>query len=135
MRVLVFAFNGIEDNPHLPKNHIKNAVAYTGTHDTNTVKGWFTKEATPEEKKNFFSYIGKKVSEDKVSEEFVNIAMASKANLSIIPIQDILGLGAKARMNIPAQHRGNWKWRVTKEQLARKELEKLGEITRKHNRE
>jgi len=60
MRVLLFAFNDDPKNPHLPKKHVKNANAFTGTHDTNTVKGWFTDDASGKERKNLFKLVGKK---------------------------------------------------------------------------
>ena len=113
MRVILFGFDGSEDNPHAPYNHVKNSVVYTGTHDTNTAKGWFTTEATCKEKKYLSSIVGKWVSKESVSFEIVKMALSSLSNLSIIPLQDILGLGGEARMNNPSQPIGNWRWRVT----------------------
>ena len=118
MKVLLFAFDGDNCNPHLPKNHTENSVVYTGTHDTNTIKGWFTAEAAYNEKQNLFKTLGRKVSDREVSFELVKMALMSKADLSIIPLQDILGLGAEARMNNPSRPGGNWGWRVTAEQFS-----------------
>ena len=67
MRVIFFAFGGSSDNPHLPQNHPINSVAYTGTHDTNTAKGWFLNDSNPAERDNLFRYAGRKLSEDEVS--------------------------------------------------------------------
>lgn len=134
MRVLIFAFGSSADNPNLPANYIENCVVYTGTHDTNTVKGWFTEEATPKEARQVFKCSGRKVSETQVNGEFIRLALESKANLSIIPLQDVLGLGSEARMNHPASQLHNWEWRVNSEQLSGKCFEKLSEMTKNSGR-
>jgi 4-alpha-glucanotransferase len=130
MRVLLFGFDGNQDNIHLPSNYVENSVAYTGTHDTNTVKGWFVNEARAEEKYNIFKYINKIVSEKEISGEFVRLVLSSKAKLSIIPLQDILSIGAEGRLNHPSRTHSNWEWRVTPEQLDSPRLGELGEMTR-----
>ncbi len=113
MKVLLFAFgNGSAANPYLLHNHIKNCVVYTGTHDNNTVRGWFENEASLKEKQRLYSYLGRKVSAQHVHEEFLRLAMMSVANTAIIPMQDILGLGSIAHMNRPATIKGNWRWRL-----------------------
>jgi 4-alpha-glucanotransferase len=129
MRVLLFAFDGSRRNPHLPENHVENCVVFTGTHDTNTVRGWFADEATAKQRKALFKYLGKTVSEKPVSREFVRLALASKANLSIVPLQDVLGLGSEARMNKPATRRGNWEWRLTLDEMASEKMKEFGEMT------
>jgi 4-alpha-glucanotransferase len=129
MKVLLFAFDGSSDNPHLPHNYSRNSVVLTGTHDTNTVREWFAKEATLEEKNILIKYLGKHLSEEEVSWEFIKLAMNSTANLSIIPLQDVLSLGAEGRMNNPAMSVNNWGWRVTEEQLMGDMFGKLGKIT------
>lgn len=134
MRVLLFGFDGSAKNPHLPKNHIKNSVVYTGTHDTNTVRGWFAKEATAKEKQNVYKQIGRRVSHAEVSFEFVKLALESRANLSIIPLQDILSFGAEARMNNPSRNSDNWRWRVTDKQLASERLQDFGLLTAEYKR-
>ena len=129
MKVLVFAFNGSLDNPNLPMNHTKNSVVYTGTHDTNTIKGWFIDEATCKEKELLFKCIGKKVSKNQVCREFIKLALSSNANLSIIPLQDLLSLGSEARMNHPAKPSLNWEWRLKSEQLTNKNFEEFKTLT------
>ena len=129
MRVLLFAFDGPKDNPHLPANHVKNSVAFTGTHDTNTVKGWFTSEAKSKEKQLLFKLISRKVSAKDVSSELVRLALNSVADLSIIPLQDVLGLGSEARMNNPGQLGNNWEWRATPNQLTNETVCKLHHVT------
>lgn len=114
MRILLFAFgNRLSENSDLPHNHVKNCLVYTGTHDNNTVRGWFEKEASKEDRKRFFNYIGKRVNAQKVSMEFVRMCLMSVADTAIIPMQDILGLGEEARMNFPSTTEGNWQWRLT----------------------
>ncbi len=114
MKVLLFAFtNNAATNPYLLHNHTKNCIVYTGTHDNNTVRGWFENEASESEKKRLFAYLGKRVTVRKVHTEFVRLAMTSAANTAIIPMQDILGLGSSARMNRPASIKGNWRWRLS----------------------
>jgi 4-alpha-glucanotransferase len=134
MRVILFGFDGSKDNPHIPSNHVENSVVYTGTHDTNTAHGWFTNEASAKEKANLQSLIGKKVEASNVSSELVKLALSSISNLCLIPIQDVLGLSAEARMNNPSKPLGNWTWRVTKQQLNSQKLPELGELTANYMR-
>jgi len=134
MRVLLFAFVGARDNPNFPANHIRNSVVYTGTHDTNTAEGWFAEEASHEETKQVFKCLGRKVSKKQISFEFIKLALNSKSNLCIIPIQDILGLGSEARMNRPSVRFHNWEWRVKSEQLSSKSFEKLEKMTQSSER-
>ena len=134
MNVLLFAFDSGTDNPYLPNNHLPDSVAYTGTHDTNTVRGWFRDEATPEQKKRLFEYVGKELPEEEVSWEFICLALDSGARLSIIPVQDVLSLGSSARMNRPSSAEGNWEWRATSEQLKSDAFRRLGEKTESSGR-
>lgn len=134
MRVVLFAFDGDKNNPHLPKNHIKNAVVYTGTHDTNTARGWFATEASAKDKRTLFRVVGREVSEKEVSHELLRLALSSVADLSILPFQDVLGLRAEARMNNPSRSRGNWEWRVTEAQLQSPKLRALQALTVQYER-
>ncbi len=130
MKVLLFAFGeDLPTNPYAPHNHIKNCVVYTGTHDNNTIRGWFKKELGPEDKKRISEYIGREVSEKTIHWEIIRLAMMSVADMVIIPMQDILGLGEKYRMNLPASSEGNWEWRLLPEQLSPSLLKKLKELT------
>lgn len=113
MRVLHFAFDGDPaGNPHIPHNHVKNCIVYTGTHDNNTTRGWYKSDADRQHKKRLNEYLGFKVSAKNVHWHLIHLAMSSVANLSVIPIQDILGLPESARMNHPARKKGNWLWRM-----------------------
>ena len=118
MKVILFAFEDDNPvNPYLPHTYGKNCVVYTGTHDNNTVRGWFENEADDRTKKRVFHYLGHDVSLNDVHKEFIRLALMSAADTAILPMQDLLGLGEEARMNRPAISRGNWEWRLLPEQL------------------
>jgi 4-alpha-glucanotransferase len=133
MRVLMFAFGGdMVNNLHIPHNFSQNSVVYTGTHDNNTVKGWFKKELGRKARKNLSNYLGRNVNAMNCPKAMVRFAYKSVAKLAIIPMQDILGLGMASRMNIPSVETGNWTWRLKKNQIkvkTEKKLRKLSEIT------
>jgi len=133
-RVLLFAFVGVPDNPHIPHNHIRNCLLYTGTHDNNTVRGWFETEAMPAEKERVRRYLGRDVPPHEIHQEFIRLAMSSIADTVILPLQDILGLGAEARMNRPATSEGNWEWRVAPDRLTGTVAEQLRTITMTYER-
>ncbi|MFI5322041.1 MAG: 4-alpha-glucanotransferase, partial [Thermodesulfobacteriota bacterium] len=111
-----------------------NCLVYTGTHDNNTVIGWWEEEAGKEEKERFYKYIGRKIDASEVCLEFIGLSMSSIANTSIIPMQDILGLGSEAKMNKPSTKTGNWKWRLKPDDIDRNLAKKLREITETNNR-
>jgi 4-alpha-glucanotransferase len=135
MKVLLFAFGeDMSTNPYAPHNHIRNCVIYTGTHDNNTIRGWFKKELGPEARKRISDYIGREITEKNVHWEIIRLAMMSVADLVIIPMQDILGLGEKERMNIPASANENWEWRLLHEQLTPPLIKKLSDMTRIYGR-
>ena len=121
-------------NAYIPHNLNKNCILYTGTHDNNTVRGWFENELKPEDKAKVFSYLGKKVSGDELPWELIRILMQSKANTVIFPVQDILGLDQNDRMNIPGIAQDNWQWRLLKDQLADNIIEELSRLTQNSNR-
>lgn len=135
MKVLQFAFG--EDNPnhpYLPHNYQENCVVYTGTHDNNTVRGWFEEETKPKERQRIVDYIGAEVSPGDVHEVFMSMAMSSRARLSMFPIQDVLGLASDARMNQPAKPSGNWTWRLEEGQIGPEVIDGLAGMTRQHGR-
>lgn len=108
MRVLMFAFHDqYKKSRDLPDNYTSESVVYTGTHDNNTLRGWFEEDMLPAEKKNLDEYLGRDVGADDVNWVMIDLAMRSSANISIIPLQDLLGLGREARMNRPSTVRGN----------------------------
>lgn len=135
MKVLLFAFGEeLPMNPYIPHNVVRNCVLYTGTHDINTVRGWFEMEATPADKGRLFQYLGREVPVEELHWELIRLVMMSVANLTIIPVQDILGLGEDARMNLPATSDGNWRWRLLPEQLTSSHARKLLEMTEIYGR-
>ena len=135
MRILQYAFDdNPKENTHWLHNHIRNCVVYTGTHDNNTVRGWFDKNAKPKQKQQLFDYLGRRVSPAKLHWELVRLAFSSVADTAIIPMQDILGLSEKARMNRPGTIRNNWRWRLGRYQLSPSLTEKLAKLTTLHGR-
>jgi 4-alpha-glucanotransferase len=129
MRVLQFAFDGHRDNPHLPQNHVRNSLVCTGTHDTNTTRGWFVEEATQHDREVLEDIVGHRVSPDSVCSELMGMAMSSSSDICIIPFQDVLGLGGEARMNNPSVSEGNWRWRAMAEETSDENFKRLGELT------
>lgn len=105
MRVLQFAFGEDKNNDYLPHSYDKNTVVYTGTHDNNTSIGWY-ENATEEEKDHFRRYMN--TAGESPNWDFIRLAFSSSAQVAIIPLQDVLGLGADYRMNTPGTVEGNW---------------------------
>ncbi|XP_048335641.2 4-alpha-glucanotransferase, chloroplastic/amyloplastic [Ziziphus jujuba] len=110
MAVLQFGFGSDAANPHLPHNHESNQVVYTGTHDNDTILGWWD-VLKQEEKSNVLKYLSI-TNEDDISWALIRSVLSSVARTAIIPMQDVLKLGSSARMNIPATQFGNWGWRI-----------------------
>ena len=134
-KVLQFAFDGNPHNPHLPANYVPNSVVYTGTHDNNTTRGWY--EALPEEqRRKVRGYLHRGDDDDgsDIAWELLQQAWSSVAAVAIAPLQDVLNLGADARMNTPGSSEGNWCWRTTKETLNATVFERLRDLTAASNR-
>jgi len=135
MKVLLFAFGkDLPTNPYIPHNLPKNCVAYTGTHDNNTIRGWFEGEEAPEDKKRLLRYLGRNIPVEKLHWELIRLLMMSAANTVIFPMQDILGLGEESRMNRPATLEGNWQWRLLPDVLSRELKNRLLEMTEMYGR-
>jgi 4-alpha-glucanotransferase len=128
-RVLQFAFDGDSGNPHLPHNFVHNTIAYTGTHDNNTTRGWF--EAAPDdERQKLWNYLGRSPGDcSEAAPAMIRLAWSSPAALAITPLQDLLNLGAEARMNVPGRTEGNWRWRCTEAMLSPSAFEHLCDLT------
>jgi 4-alpha-glucanotransferase len=135
MKLLIFAFgDNMARNPYVPHNIPVNALVYTGTHDNNTVRGWFEREAKPEDKRRLFSYLGREIPADQIHWEMIRLAMMSVANVAIIPVQDLLGLGEEARMNRPSVSGGNWEWRLSPDALTPALEKRVREMTEIYGR-
>ena len=116
MRILQFAFgDGLIDNPHKPYNFVRNCVVYTGTHDNETTAGWFAEEMGNAPGEEALAYTGSAGMEPVW--DFIRLALGSVADTVILPMQDILELGAEARMNTPSTKGDNWKWRMAEDAL------------------
>ncbi len=124
MHVLQFAWGGNTDSPFLPHHHRPNAVVYTGTHDNDTTTGWW--RANPQVHGQVRAYV--RPQDPDIAWEFVRLACSSVANTAIAPLQDLLGLGSEARMNVPGVTDGNWGWRVPPGAFDRERAEKLLEL-------
>lgn len=130
MKVLLFAFGeDFASNAYIPHNIPRNSVVYTGTHDNNTVRGWFDNEATPDDIKRLSAYAGRDIDASNVCMEMCRLAMISRADTAILPMQDILGLGQEARMNLPSQKPGNWMWRMAPSMLTSQVARRLRDMT------
>jgi malto-oligosyltrehalose synthase/4-alpha-glucanotransferase len=126
MKVLQFAFGeNFNQSEHIPHWHEKNFVVYTGTHDNNTIRGWYRSEAEESMRQRIELYAGRPLEEDEIPDLLCRMAMASVATTAIIPLQDLLGLDEMARMNTPSSVGNNWRWRLTKDDLTMEAMKKL----------
>jgi 4-alpha-glucanotransferase len=122
MSVLQFGFGDEGAHIYLP-HRAAGKVIYTGTHDNDTVAGWWRSGAAEHERRNAEAYVGR--CDDGIHWAFIRAAQSSPASLSIIPLQDVLGLGSEARMNTPSLHGGNWRWRFDQGRLTSELAAKL----------
>ena len=131
IRVFQFGFLGDYDNPHMPHNYNENVVAYTGTHDNNTLFGYLW-ELDEDNKKRMLEYCNYHSPDwEKGYDSILRTIFASSAGLVILPIQDLLGYGSDTRLNIPGKADGNWQFRITKEQMEsidKNKFKRLNEI-------
>jgi len=126
MKVLQFAFDGNRLNPYLPQNCEENAVFYTGTHDNDTLKGWFRR--LDEDTKAYVLSslnINSDLNEEKIIDKMIESVLESNAVLAVIPLQDYLHLDSSGRINTPSTLGGNWTWRVKKEMLTDELTDKI----------
>ena len=142
MHVLQFSFGGDPKNSDLPHNYIRNSVAYTGTHDKDTTIGWFTDpgkvgstrtaEEIQRERKFCLRYLNSDGAE--INWDFMRALMQSVSNRVVIPLQDVLGLGSEARMNLPNSTEGNWLWRFKTGSINESLSRRLREMTETYGR-
>jgi 4-alpha-glucanotransferase len=142
MRVLQFGF-GADPNgeKHLPHRFVPHCIVYTGTHDNDTARGWLnsaqvqsTQSAAEVQAERAYAlrYLG--VSGEEFHWDMIRLAMSSVADVAIIPMQDVLGLDSKARMNVPGKAQGNWGWRYLADQLTTEVKDHLAEVTAIYSR-
>jgi 4-alpha-glucanotransferase len=122
MAVLQFALGRDPSNPHLPKNHAEQSVVYTGTHDNDTTVGWWA--SLSDEDRAWTA-----LDPADPSWSLIELAWSSRAALSVAPLQDVLGLGSEARMNLPGTEQGNWRWRYRAGDLTEALAQRLRSVT------
>src|SRR5262245_32819362 len=143
MRILQFAFGDDPEAPnYLPHNYVPDCVVYTGTHDNDTAVGWFhsqagagttrTAEQIARERKHTLAYMNTSGAE--IHWDLIRLAVASVARLAIFPLQDVLGLGTEARINLPSTTTGNWRWRLAPGQFTTQHEERLRKLVQTYDR-
>lgn len=134
MKVLEFAFDSREESDYLPHNYDKNCIVYTGTHDNDTIQGWYH-SISKEDKEFSARYLNNYNTEvSDVHWDFIRLAQQSVAKLCIIPIQDYLGLGNEARINRPSTLGNNWKWRMYEGEITPDIIKKIRDMTKIYGR-
>ena len=131
MKVLQFAFTSGYKNVHLPHNYHGRNFAYTGTHDNDTLIGWW-RSLSREEKIKIKIYLNFK--NGTISKQLIEMVWSSSAEVAIIPMQDVLELGGEARMNTPGTPEGNWGWRYNKKQLKKEHFQFMNNLNKIYNR-
>ena len=130
MKVLEFAFDSREKSDYLPYTYEKNSVVYTGTHDNETIAGWYA-GLDKSDLKMCTDYMNiDRIPGKEYHWDFIRLAMLSVSDLCVIPIQDYLGLDNRARINHPSTLGTNWRWRLAKGQLSASLLKEIREMTR-----
>ena len=132
MKVLQFAFDSDASNPYLPFNLDHDCVVYTGTHDNDTTCGWYESQSEQMQHKVRL-YLG--TDGNDIGWDLVRLALASVADIAVVPLQDLLGLGSEARMNLPGHPSGNWQWRFLPGALTDELAQRLGGLTAIYGRE
>jgi malto-oligosyltrehalose synthase/4-alpha-glucanotransferase len=135
MKVLQFAFGlDLGKSLYIPHNFDANFLVYTGTHDNNTTIGWLREQSDPLVQESLNQYFSQEVSEKNINRLFAAAAYGSVAKTAILPVQDILDLDEKSRLNSPGSEQGNWAWRMIPGQLTEAVQTRLRELTRFYNR-
>lgn len=132
MKVLEFAFDSREESDYLPHNYYRNSVVYTGTHDNETILGWY-ENLNSQDRKLAVNYLD--ITNDKdINWKFIRAALSSVADLAIIPMQDYLGLGNEGRINKPSTVGDNWRWRMLNDEFDGELIERIQKITKLYGR-
>ena len=132
MKILQFAFDSREESDYLPHNYTTNSVVYTGTHDNDTMLGWY-QSLNRHDKAFAKKYLNIRSNKD-VQWEFIRAAMSSVSDTCIIPMQDYLGLGTEARINVPSTLGTNWKWRMLPDAFDEELAERIRKMTKLYGR-
>jgi 4-alpha-glucanotransferase len=130
MRVLQFGFAGLSEE-FLPHNYVRACVAYTGTHDNDTSRGWFSRASRTEQQ---FALQYLRSTEARVVDDMIRANWESLATITIVPLQDLLGLGTEGRMNFPGTPQGNWEWRYGEDELTRDRAEWMRQLNEQTGR-
>jgi 4-alpha-glucanotransferase len=142
MRILQFAFSSDSRNHDLPHNYHSNVVVYTGTHDNDTTVGWFqsvagegsTRDSAQIETERAFCLQYLNSDGKEINWDFIRAVSASVADTAVVPLQDLLGLGTDARMNLPNSTSGNWSWRLKAGELNDELAKRLRDLTELYGR-
>ncbi len=136
MKILQFAFGGEDNNPYLPHNIEENSVVYTGTHDNDTTLGWYQQldENTKNDVLSRLQISEPHINKPHMPQDLVELALATQANIAIIPMQDILGLDSEHRMNTPGTIDKNWRWRFDWNALKSEDINSIKQAIQRNNR-
>src|SRR5690606_34657684 len=134
-KVLQFAFGeDMPRSPHIPHQYGQNFVAYTGTHDNNTLLSWYNQDVDQTTRNRIDHFVGTSIDASNINKSFMRLLYASIADTVIIPMQDILELDGSCRMNKPASTAGNWLWRMKKQAFQKNVQKQLWQYTQLYNR-
>lgn len=134
MKVLEFAFDSREESDYLPHNYTRNCVVYTGTHDNNTIRGWY-QDLTAQDRQLSIDYMNNgNTPGEEIHWDFIRLALASVARLAVIPVQDYLGLDGRARINEPSTLGKNWRWRMLSGEITEELAGRCRKIARLYGR-
>ncbi|MGT2784166.1 4-alpha-glucanotransferase [Streptococcus merionis] len=134
MKVLQFAYDSLGDSTYLPHRCDYNTVTYTGTHDNNTIRGWYEDDIT-EEVRHFFDQYSHRSHDETASQAMIRQAWASNSQLAITSMQDLLNLGSESRMNIPSTLGTNWQWRMSSAIIEKMVENNLHNLTKLYSRQ
>lgn len=134
MKVLQFAFDSREKSNYLPCYYGQNCVVYTGTHDNDTVKGWYEKLDEADKRLSVDYMNNASTPDEEIHWDFIRLAQSSVADLCVIPLQDYLGLGSEARINTPSTLGGNWTWRMSRDEFTEDIIRKCRKMTELYGR-
>ena len=134
MKVMQFAFDSREESNYLPQTYHKNTVVYTGTHDNDTIQGWYDSISESDKEYAKLYLNNSDTPREEIHWDYIRAVLASVSDTAIIPLQDYLGLGSEARINIPSTLGLNWKWRMKSEDLTDELLEKIKQMIETYER-